>query len=49
MNFSGIVATSILLMRLIDYRGFQSKISDHLTKLIELDPNRANYYLDLRN
>ena len=45
---SGILATLILLMRLIDFRGFKLEMSDALSKLIHLDPNRTNYYLDLR-
>jgi len=44
-----ILDTLILLMRLIDHQKYKSIINDYLSKLIELDPNRTNYYLDLRS
>lgn len=42
------LSTLILLRRLINFQENREVIEEYLTKLIELDPQRRNYYLYLR-
>ncbi|CAL8102107.1 unnamed protein product [Orchesella dallaii] len=43
------ICTLIMLMRMVDFVKYKENILNHLDKLMKLDSQRINYYLDLRS